>query len=1262
MTTNTTSDLPSSPEDGGNFRRSLQIDMKGLVGDAVGNMSISPGSRDVVLAARKGLFIIDLENPLNVPRFLPQGGTWDVADVQWNPHMSHKQYIVSTSSEKLLIWNLYVSGKTSIEHILRSHYRAITDINWHTTDPDIVVSTGIDSWLWAWDLRTTSKPVIGLCAFNAGATQVKWNRSDGNLLASSHMNEVLIWDRRKGSLPVTRLKAHGSKIYGIDWAHHKRDEIVTCSLDKTIKVWDIQKVHAEEHTEPTFTIHTSYPIWRARNLPFGEGILSLPQRSETALELWTPQDHYEPLERFEGHTDVVKEFVWRKGGEGNNEFQLITWSKDRSLRFWPVEQEIMEKVGKPTNKEKETTTAPQYFDQHTSFSSAPEGSERLPTLSAPVGHRSILAGVRASQPGRPHKTSLIGPKGSQDLGVTRSFSQVTQEAGSLNNEAKGSTMSRGYVGGRSAQITTVQWLSSVKVGSKREGSDPYSGGESGNVSRYGSRSRPPSIMDPSGSMLDLRGRKGKSGSRDRDEDEHRESGETNQTLKEEITSVVNKLTASKVKLEKADLAKRRSCTFGLHGPWGESTSVFIRITFIFPRDYPQALHPAGTPQVELERNPLIPVKSRVHILRRLHAIRQQQRPCLEACLRFLLFGDSDDDYRPSAMDDSDSSDDEMSAIPRRVKDGAFAVPRSDKNLAEPRTSQGVFGPNGQLVCFFRAPPRIVRHALQEAATSPSAVARNVDPAPRLFWSPILLSDAMRKLALAAKDREVDSIDVKRAEDAHGILRIMSNLFTIPQQKTRRVSDQSRPSLDEAPKNYALLPTLRSTIFIKDAAPLVGLDVGAAYDYVFPAANPVDACKKNVETARLRGRVDHERVFNVLQIFMIEHEKGDSSSLAPSLYSLCNPLIVSMIEKLYNELSMQKDIQMLTMLSIVLLRLANELPTTSISPSPHRLGAHWDYFNFKQTSLLRTNATSPVWAHGSPSPAGIPLAPALSSPSSSRGSWSSLFNASSMRRFINASRTGMPITHHHPHPSPRSPVVRDLRRESPSPVVSTPAARSWHDTAIDRSSPKQVVSFSSAGHRSRRPTFSQVVTTGLQNEEKKRVVAEIVPQMKLQRSMFRLQPKMRQQLHAHIWVYAEMLTAWQLPQKRAELLKATSGDVFMNPILPALLDVLGSSPLGVARTCAVCSQVNEPSAESCAACGGKFIREGCSVCRLPIKGLSHTCLNCLHATHLRCWKARKDSNCATGCGCRCAPASESQSTRTAYSRASSRFASHRFEEN
>lgn len=51
--------------------------------------------------------------------------------------------------------------RTNIEHILTGHYRAVTDINWHPAEPDILVSTGIDSWLWSWDIRTPKKAVMG---------------------------------------------------------------------------------------------------------------------------------------------------------------------------------------------------------------------------------------------------------------------------------------------------------------------------------------------------------------------------------------------------------------------------------------------------------------------------------------------------------------------------------------------------------------------------------------------------------------------------------------------------------------------------------------------------------------------------------------------------------------------------------------------------------------------------------------------------------------------------------------------------------------------------------------------------------------------------------------------------------------------------------------------------------------------------------------------------------------------------------------------
>lgn len=141
--------------------------------------------------------------------------------------------------------------------------------------------------------------------------------------------------------------------------------------------------------------------------------------------------------------------------------------------------------------------------------------------------------------------------------------------------------------------------------------------------------------------------------------------------------------------------KRRDCTFGLQGPWGESTSVFLRATFTFPRDYPQANYPGGIPTIDLEKSPLISMKQRAFILRRLRDLREHQRPCLEKCLRFLLFGDQQvDSARHAAIDSESSSEDEAQTT--RKGDNTLSSLRSDKNLAEPRTSQAVFCANGML--------------------------------------------------------------------------------------------------------------------------------------------------------------------------------------------------------------------------------------------------------------------------------------------------------------------------------------------------------------------------------------------------------------------------------------------------------------------------------------------------------------------------------------------------------------------------------------
>lgn len=93
------------------------------------------------------------------------------------------------------------------------------------------------------------------------------------------------------------------------------------------------------------------------------------------------------------------------------------------------------------------------------------------------------------------------------------------------------------------------------------------------------------------------------------------------------------------------------------------------------------------------------MKDRAFMLRHLRIIRNQKRPCLEACLRFLLSGGDGEGATTRELDmgDSDSSEDDGNiSTAKKGRDVTVALLRNNKNLVEPRTSQGTFGPSGAL--------------------------------------------------------------------------------------------------------------------------------------------------------------------------------------------------------------------------------------------------------------------------------------------------------------------------------------------------------------------------------------------------------------------------------------------------------------------------------------------------------------------------------------------------------------------------------------
>lgn len=110
-------------------------------------------------------------------------------------------------------------------------------------------------------------------------------------------------------------------------------------------------------------------MWRARYTPFADGLVTVivPNlgRGENSLLLWNNARQNAPICSFNGHSDVILDFSWRPNRHYENSDmvinllistillaaskfpiinfyfkELVTWSRDQTLRIWNVDESI----------------------------------------------------------------------------------------------------------------------------------------------------------------------------------------------------------------------------------------------------------------------------------------------------------------------------------------------------------------------------------------------------------------------------------------------------------------------------------------------------------------------------------------------------------------------------------------------------------------------------------------------------------------------------------------------------------------------------------------------------------------------------------------------------------------------------------------------------------------------------------------------------------------------------------------------------------
>ncbi|OLN85762.1 putative RWD, RING finger and WD repeat-containing protein C11E3.05 [Colletotrichum chlorophyti] len=660
------------------------IHVAGLVGSA----TIAPSGRDVALASPEGLSIIDLDSPYNPPRRLSSHGSpWLVTDVQWSPFAARDYWVVSTANHRVLVWNLNLrddSTSGAIEHSLQGHSRAITDINWAAHHPDQLASCAVDGYVHCWDLRRPRQPVLTFCDWFAGATQVKYNRQDPHILASSHDRWLHIWDERRPCEPLKSISAHTSKIYGIDWNRTRSTGIVTCSLDKHIKFWDYES----DQDVPERVIRTQFPVWRARHTPFGRGLLAMPQNEPGDLYLYDrrppPKDPdegpTEPVAVFPGHGNhKAKEFLWRSRGgidDGldNRDFQLVSWGEDNELRLQQVDPSILESVGyvkgMPASKNLVLTRKGAAYKTFRTVEDSVSRDRRSATMSDPRNgtqyrQSALTMGMRS------------GPTTYARLGAAWKGSSMKAKSTSKEMDR-----SQAHIG----------WMKGIMMNKRKASTDSPRRADSKDSSMFS-----PGYMDDD------------------------KWGEP-ETIQEEFLRISTQL--PKVKWEHIDM-DNLTLNATLNGPWGANgETIFLKVTVDIPSNYPKF----KAPRFFIEKTSFMSEKTHKKIEHEIHELCHQflerKQNCLDVAFSYLLgeidlaastnffknVKDLDDPLDGLASESSSEDENDIPAggsasmsqeLPPNTEADSTLAPNNRPTIPPlPRFCGARFSNDGRLVCFF----------------------------------------------------------------------------------------------------------------------------------------------------------------------------------------------------------------------------------------------------------------------------------------------------------------------------------------------------------------------------------------------------------------------------------------------------------------------------------------------------------------------------------------------------------------------------------
>jgi histone-binding protein RBBP4 len=175
--------------------------------------------------------------------------------------------------------------------------------------------------------------------------KARYQPQNPNIIATMCIDgRVLIFDRTKHSLqpsghvnPQAELIGHKEEGYGLNWNPHVAGHLATGSADKTVRLWDLHSLSANNNiVKPsrTYTHHTAV-VNDVQYHPLHKFLIGTVSDDLTLQILDTRQEsNTTSAASSQGHTDAVNAIAFNPASD----FVLATASSDKTIGIWDLRQ------------------------------------------------------------------------------------------------------------------------------------------------------------------------------------------------------------------------------------------------------------------------------------------------------------------------------------------------------------------------------------------------------------------------------------------------------------------------------------------------------------------------------------------------------------------------------------------------------------------------------------------------------------------------------------------------------------------------------------------------------------------------------------------------------------------------------------------------------------------------------------------------------------------------------------------------------------